>query len=280
MSMATAVPRARPHISRVQLWSSGPVLSLRSSRGVSSSVTGVPCGQPNSASVPGPPRSSTRVELARAGLFIPATGYGMLWNQSVSEGSSPLDGGGLLDGGGPAAGAGEAAATYRSTGADSMGEAEAPGRSSGARKRSSGARSMARCPRSVTGARSMAACGMLPAGALCSVHCVPSHQRSRSAASTGSSYQPGGGISMQAPTPMSHCGPAGQARTSTTSRRPVSSPESPQGQAAYRMSSGERWQSGQMRACGPSRPTGRRPVKPRDRMRQAAAGGRAARSRR
>ena len=66
MSMATAVPRASPHISRVRLRRSIPAVSPRSSRGVSPAVTGVPCGQPISASAPGPARSSTRVELAVA----------------------------------------------------------------------------------------------------------------------------------------------------------------------------------------------------------------------
>ena len=41
----------------------------------------------------------------------------------------------------------------------------------------------------------MAGWAVPPTGAVCSVHCAPSHQRSGPPTSTGFSYQPGDGIS-------------------------------------------------------------------------------------
>ena len=143
ISMARAVPRASPHISRVRLRRSIPAASPRSSSGVSSSVTGAPCCQPNPASAPEPSRSRTRVEFspARARVWAAGsswltTGNGMLWNQSVRDGSWPS-----------------------------------------------------------AGPFPMAGWAVPPTGAVCSVHCAPSHQRSGPPTSAGFSYQPGDGIS-------------------------------------------------------------------------------------
>ncbi len=152
----------------------------------------------------------------------------MLWNQSVSDGSAALDGTGeARTGAGGATGTGGTIGTGGATGA---GGATGPGGTSSAGATSGlggtiGAGRMASGPGYWPGAGSGVARDALsragwavpPAAAVCSVHCVPSHQRSGPPASTGSSYQPGAGISMQAPTQCHAMVPLAELRTSATS---------------------------------------------------------------
>ena len=124
----------------------------------------------------------------------------MLWNQSVSDGSAALAGTGGAGTGGTT-GMGGTTGAGRTTGpggTSSVGATSGPAGTSGAGRMVSGPGYWPGAGWGVArDALSGAGWAVPPAATVCSVHCVPSHQRSGPPAATGSSYQPRAGISIK-----------------------------------------------------------------------------------